>query len=136
MTAIGPKQPRLRDERYLAFVRRQSCCVCGAPAPSDAAHVRYQSLLDGKRSTGLAEKPDDRWAVPMNRSCHRLQHSMNERDFWAMKGIDPLAIAQKLYAIGGHPDAPQPKRKRKTITPKGFARRIASRPFPKTQRDR
>lgn len=142
MTEVGPKHPRLRDERYLAFVRMQPCCVCGAEAPSDAAHIRMASPAHGKRSTGMAEKPDDRWCVPLcrpipgvKRGCHKNQHSMSEAEFWRSLDKDPFEIANRLYAEGGNPGASQPKRKaRKTIIPKGMGRKIPSRPFPTSSR--
>lgn len=140
---MSQRQPRRRDERYLIFVRTQPCCVCWRPAPSDAAHIRMASTVYGKRSTGMAEKPDDKWAVPLckptlvartpSAGCHILQHSMNESAFWRSRGINPFEIAKRLYAEGGHPDDPQPKRRKAPIKSRGFAkgpkRKISSRGF-------
>ncbi len=141
MTEVGQRTPRVRDERFLIFVRAQSCCICGTPAPSDAAHIRMGSTVYGKRATGLAEKPSDMWCTPLCRpvlgvrqGCHKSQHGQNEAEFWRNHGLNPFEIAIRLYAEGGHPDTPQPKRKRTTITPKGMGRPIASRPFPKQKR--
>lgn len=138
MTEIGPKSPRLRDEHFLAFVRKQPCCVCKAPAPSDPAHIRMASTVYGKRATGMAEKPDDRWATPLCRpipgfvvGCHQVQHAMNEAEFWRMLGINPFEIAIRLYAEGGHPNETQPKRRKATIK---SASKIPSRQFQKTKR--
>lgn len=128
MSAIAPKHPRIRDNKYLAFLRQEPCCVCHRPAPSDAAHIRMASTVYGKRSTGMAEKPDDKWALALCRpiigikaGCHKDQHSMGEAEFWRERGLNPFEIAMRLYAIGGHPGDPQPpKRKRTTIAPRGF----------------
>lgn len=98
---IGPRAPRQRDNRFLAFVRKKPCAACGKPGPSDAAHIRMASAQYGKRYTGFGEKPDDCWCVPMCRGCHRKQHSMSEPSFWRALGKDPLGIAQELYRIGG-----------------------------------
>lgn len=123
------RQPRLRDERYLAFLRKQPCCVCKAPAPSDAAHIRMASTVYGKRATGMAEKPDDRWAVPLCRplagfefGCHKIQHSMNEAEFWRSRGVNPFEIANCLYAEGGHPNEKQPKKRKAAIPSRGFSK--------------
>ncbi|WP_420478281.1 hypothetical protein [Brevundimonas sp. FT23028] len=90
---------RERDTRYLAFLRRQPCaCGCGAAAPSDAAHIRMASPERGKLPTGMQVKPSDRYATPLNRRCHELQHSMSEARFWSERGIDPFAVADRLYA--------------------------------------
>ena len=142
MTELTQKQPRLRDPRYLAFLRTKPCCVCGAPPPSEAAHIRSGSTVYCKPPTGMAEKPDDRWAVPLcgpilgvKKGCHRTQHAGAESKFWRERGLNPFEIAIKLYAEGGHPNDPQPKRKPGTvIIPKGLGKKIPSRPFTKTQR--
>lgn len=90
---------RVRDTGYLAFLRRQPCaCGCGQPAPSDAAHIRMASPERGKMPTGMQVKPSDRFAVSLNRACHERQHSMREARFWAERGLDPFAIADRLYA--------------------------------------
>jgi hypothetical protein len=139
MTEIGPKTPRIRDERYLAFLRRQPCCTCGTTDMVEAAHIRSGSLDHDKRETGLAEKPSDAWALPQCRPCHRLQHSVNELEYWKSHGIDPFTLALKYYtkatAIGEtRPGSTSKRKKRVRIYPKGFGPRIASRPFPKAQR--
>lgn len=94
----GLKRPRVEDAAYLKFIRSLPCLVTGGKA--EAAHVRYGSLPHGKRETGMSEKPDDRWAVPLSPDKHRLgpgnQHSMSERRFWTSVGIDPLCVAALL----------------------------------------
>ena len=95
---------RERDTGYLAFLRRQPCVCCGAPAPSDAAHIRMGNRERGKMPTGMQVKPSDRFAVPLNRTCHTVQHSGSEARFWQERGLDPFAIADRLYAeYQGHP---------------------------------
>lgn len=131
MTEVGPKQPRIRDDKYLAFVRRQPCCVCWMVAPSDAAHIRMGSQVNRKTAAGMGEKPDDKWAVPLCRpvlgirqGCHKSQHSMNEAEWWKSHGLDPFGIAKRLYAtavLAGESSPNSGKRKsRKTIIARGF----------------
>ncbi len=122
MSELRQRQPRERDEKYLAFLRRQSCCVCSRPAPSEAAHIRMADPLRGKRETGKGEKPSDRWAVPLcgpiigaAKGCHREQHSMDEMAFLKMHEINPFVVADSYYAIGGgSPTTAKPRRKPKT----------------------
>ena len=55
---MPPRQPRLIDNGYLAYLRRQPCaCGCGKGPPSDAAHIRIGSLAYDKPPTGMGEKP-------------------------------------------------------------------------------
>lgn len=132
---IRQREPRRCDDGYLRWLRKKPCCVCGK-SPVDAAHIRFASEAYGKRAVGMAEKPDDKWAVPLCRGCHTLQHSMNEQEFWRERRILVLLLAQRLYSeYGGTGGKVKHKRKpRVTIVPKGFKRKLQSRPFPKTQR--
>lgn len=104
----GGKKRRKRQEepQHLAFVRRLPCLVCGVHVGIEAAHVRYGDLRYGKRNTGKAEKPDDKYAVPLcGGTDHRDQHRHNERAWWESKGIDPIRVAQSLWACTGDEDA-------------------------------
>lgn len=96
---------RERDNGHLAFVRRLPCACGCLRTPCDAAHVRYADLTRGKTATGMAVKPSDKWTVPLTRACHEEQHGTNERAFWASKGIDPLDLAERLYAVSGDEEA-------------------------------
>jgi hypothetical protein len=46
----------------------------------------------------MAEKPSDKWALPLCNRHHREQHSMNELEFWKSHGIDPFMLAIKMRA--------------------------------------
>jgi hypothetical protein len=101
------RRPRDRNEGHLKFIRRLHCCICGAPNP-DAAHIRAASAVHGKSSTGLQEKPSDRWVTPLCRRHHDEQHAACERGdasaeitWWAKQGIDPFGLALSLYAVSG-----------------------------------
>lgn len=96
-------EPKGGDPSYLEAVRTLPCLKCGME-PSEAAHVRFASAALGK-SSGMQKKPDDAYAVPLCAGCHRLdrdaQHGQGERMFWAQLGINPLLVAQRLYAQRG-----------------------------------
>lgn len=93
---LHQRQPREEDPAYLAYVRTLPCLVCGR-RPCDAAHIRSAAPQYGKRHTGMAEKPDDRWTLPLCRQHHAEQHSTNELAWWAAQDIDPFALAAALY---------------------------------------
>lgn len=95
------KQPRRKDDGHLRWLRGLPCLVTGAYGV-EAAHVRYADPAYFKRGVGGAEKPDDKWAVPLSPDEHRRQHSMNEQDYWRSVGIDPLAVALQLWAHSGN----------------------------------
>lgn len=95
------RRPREKDGNRLDFCRKLPCLICGSA--SEAAHVRYASYSHGKRETGMAEKSDDRWTVPLCRSHHTMQHAMSEREFWRCCQIDPLIVAaliQSAFSVG------------------------------------
>ena len=140
---MNQRQPRLYDPKYLAWLRLRHCLACGRGPKSDAAHIRAGCLLIGKRETGMAEKPDDKWALPLCRKCHETQHRVGELFFWTnICHRDPFLEAITLYqefgGDGGKPRAlrkikpRKPKESRTTIKSRGFdkgKRKIQSRPF-------
>lgn len=119
--SLRQRQPREEDPAYLAYVRTLPCLICGRHGPSDAAHIRSAAPHYGKRYTGKAEKPDDKWALPLCRRHHEEQHRTNELGWWAGKGIaDPFALCVALYA--GRPGADRAPRQRRRIV-KTFTRK-------------
>jgi len=91
---LRQREPRQHDKRHLDFVRSLPCCICGEDTTVEAAHIRTGSIPHGKRSTGLQEKPSDKWAVPLCGKHHREQHAAgNEIAWWASYGKDPFMIA-------------------------------------------
>ena len=138
MTGLRQRQPREECPGYLAAIRKLPCCACHAAAPSEAAHIRMGNITRGKRPTGMAEKPDDKWAVPLCAGCHRTddesQHSIGEEHFWRGWGRNPFQLAERFYAVyllgGGKPGAVPTPRKKKKANPTRKAP-IKSRGFPK-----
>lgn len=93
---LRQRQPRERNERHLDYIRSLPCCICKDDTGTEAAHIRTASLENGKLHTGMAEKPSDKWAVPLCNKHHREQHSISEMDFWTKYGIDPFMLAITL----------------------------------------
>lgn len=94
---LRQRQPRERDEKHLAYIRSLACCICGA-IDTEAAHIRTGSIGHDKPNTGMAEKPSDKWVLPLCNRHHREQHTMNEMAFWKSYGIDPFMLAITLKA--------------------------------------
>ena len=99
------RQPRVKNPAHLDYVRSLFCVVCADNVTVEAAHIRFACEEVGKRHTGMQEKPDDKWAVPLCGIHHREQHTMNERGFWEGYGTDPIQIARELYASSGDMEA-------------------------------
>lgn len=107
--ARKPKRERGRQEdpEHLDLVRDLPCLATGAlPTASrrnEAAHVRYSSATFGKSNPGGGAKPDDRWTVPLAPHVHQgtrdAQHANGEEWWWEERGINPLRIADQLYAV-------------------------------------
>lgn len=142
---VGQRQPREECPAFLVFVRRKPCAACGAPAPSQAAHLRLGNLEVSKRNTGIGEKPSDRWCTPLCADCHLdapdAQHRVGERNFWARVGIDPFKLAMDLYAQFERRQARPPEKRAEVVRRAKRAansrsklrppkRKWASRPFP------
>jgi hypothetical protein len=108
-SVLRQRQPRIRDDKHLAWIRTLPCLVSGRRDGIEAAHVRYSDPRFAKRHVGIGEKPDDKWTVPLHHELHRTgsdaQHSSNERAWWRARGIDPVAVAAALFAHSGDDDA-------------------------------
>jgi hypothetical protein len=101
-TAAGQRQPRERDNVYLAWIRRLPCIRCGKTAGIEAMHIRSGYSVAGWAPTGMQEKPSDYRTAPGCRSCHRdgpdAQHRTNERKWWEALGIFPPDLCAELRA--------------------------------------
>ena len=95
------KRPRQKDNKHLDFVRGLPCVACANDVGTEAAHLRAGALKYGKRPSGTAEKPSDKWTLPLCSSCHREQHTGRELDFWEKLGIDPFVLAMSLFDVSG-----------------------------------
>lgn len=88
---------------YLAAIRRLPCLSCDADPAGEAAHVRMAGT--DKPITGMATKPDDKWALPLCPNCHTraptAQHRVGEVRFWTDLGIDPLVVCKRLNSAPG-----------------------------------
>ena len=100
---LRQRQPRVHSAGHLAFIRSLPCCICSNNIETEACHIRHSG--PDKPHAGIAQKPDDRWTVPMCGAHHRKQHSMNERAFWVSQGIDPLKLAVRLWGVSGDYEA-------------------------------
>ena len=95
------RAPRERDEAHLEAIRQCPCLACGIDPAGEAAHIRM--TRPGKPNAGVGRKPDDRWAVPLCRDCHRdgptAQHRVGEEAFWIVTGLNPVRIAESLHRV-------------------------------------
>ena len=87
---LRQKEPRVKDEKYLRWIRTLPCIVTGRTDGVEAAHLRSSCLMLGKEITGKAEKPNDCWTLPLHQYEHSKQHDINEIDYWKNVGIDPF----------------------------------------------
>jgi ERF superfamily protein len=84
---------RHRDKLHLRFVALQPCLVCGR-TPSDPHHLRFA------QPRALGRKPSDEFVVPLCRTHHRQNHQFgDEATWWEPSGIDPVRVANRLWAI-------------------------------------
>lgn len=90
------RHPRAEDKEHLDAIRQCMCAVCHRE-PVEAAHLRMGA--SGKPNPGIGAKPDDRYCLPLCTEHHREQHKGNELKFWREHGIDPIALAERLFAV-------------------------------------
>jgi hypothetical protein len=101
------RRPREKDKAHLIWLATLPCAVCGSYKDVEAAHYRSADRRWGKPSTGMGEKPHDRWALPLCAEHHRLQHSTNEEEFWKGYGIDAPVMCLALFGASGDDEAAQ-----------------------------
>lgn len=106
----GPvKRARQRDKRHLATLARLPCVISGS-TEVHVAHIRYADSRYGKPETGIGNKPDDQWSLPLAPRLHtdsnEAQHQMGEREFWERHGIDATALANELHSVWGRANDP------------------------------
>ena len=105
MTTLRTKQPRQHDDAHRKFIASLPCIICGDDTSTEAAHIRFADATVDKRATGMGEKADDAFTLPLCGECHRNQHGMGERGFWALRVGDPIRIALALYRVSGDHEA-------------------------------
>ena len=91
---------RVEDPVHLAFIRRLPSAVSGLYG-CEACHIRTGSAIHKKKHTGLGQKADDSFTLPLLPDEHKAQHAGNEMEFWRSHGIDPFELAIKLYENTG-----------------------------------
>jgi hypothetical protein len=93
-----PKRKAMKNKDYLSFIHALPCCVTGAYGV-EAAHLSSPALQLGHYGRGKSSKASDRWALPLSPAQHRIQHSMNEMEFWRRAGIDPHVLALTIFGL-------------------------------------
>ena len=86
---------------YRQKIRDCGCIIPGCGAPAQCAHLRFSCVAYGKVNPGVGSKPHDKFSLPLCQWHHLdapdAQHKQNEEEFWASWGIDPLAVAARLW---------------------------------------
>ena len=74
-TGAQPKEKRWQSKRYIDWIKKQTCAVCGAPA--EPHHIKGIGHMSG---TAL-KAPD--WAVsPLCHPCHDSMHHRPSSEQW------------------------------------------------------
>lgn len=97
---IPPKPERIRSPRHLARLRTLACTIpeCGR-APVDPHHLTFaQPKGRGLRSGDQFTVPLCRWFHHSATSQHGVHFVGDEAAWWRAHGIDPLAVANDLWA--------------------------------------
>jgi hypothetical protein len=92
------KTPPIKRTDYLAFIRLLPCVVTKT-RPVDAAHLNTKIDEYGHTGRGRSQKSSDRWTLPLCRSEHNKQHSMNEEAYWNRQDIDPHKVCLVLWGM-------------------------------------
>lgn len=80
-----PKPQTLRAPKYLAFIRRQGCCICQRPA--EAHHTE---------TGGVGMRGSDLSCIPLCRAHHMEYHDKGRRS-WQVLHNATLAEIRETY---------------------------------------
>ena len=64
-----PKRKPMRNKRYLEYVRKLSCLMCGSVYGSDPHHIKGIGHF-----SGVGQKASDYLTMPLCRNCHEQMH--------------------------------------------------------------
>lgn len=104
------KPERHRCPAHLRWVATIPCLVCSRGALPRLAEWEWENTVSQAHHLTHAQpkarglKAGDQWVVPLCVAHHDPNHSGSvhangaERAWWAMKGVDPLPIAEALWA--------------------------------------
>jgi len=82
---------RYRSEKHLRSVRGRPCLCCYV-RETEAHHITYAE------PNAMSMKVGDQFTVPMCHEHHMELHRFgDERTWWDIQGIDPLAHAKKIF---------------------------------------
>lgn len=94
------KPVRHRSPEHLARLRSLPCSIPGCKRTPVVAH--HLTCSPNPKARGL--KAGDQWAVSLCESSHHsaqsregVHHTGDERQWWADRGIDPIALAVRLW---------------------------------------
>ncbi|WP_296441245.1 DUF968 domain-containing protein [Rhizobium sp. 60-20] len=93
-----PKKKPTKNRDYLLFIRMLPCCVSGRYGV-EAAHLSFAAPCYAHFGRGKGSKAPDRWALPLSPTQHRIQHTMNEMEFWKRAGINPHVLALTIFGL-------------------------------------
>jgi hypothetical protein len=92
--------------KHAEFIRNLPCCICGNNIETQWAHVRFADARAAKPITGIGNRADSVWTLPMCNRHHEEQHKRgDERAFWREHGIDPIFTVLALWRVSGDHEA-------------------------------
>lgn len=82
MQSKNKKAPTVIESRYIAWLKEQSCVVCGEHGPSDAHEIKQGSWFT---------------AVPLCKGCHQGPKNgiHGEKRMWILMKMDELDAVNK-----------------------------------------
>jgi hypothetical protein len=96
-----PKPERIRSPKHLKWLKTLPCSVPLCPRRDVVPHH-----LMCAQPKAMKKKAGDQWAVPLcvvhhdARSGASVHAHGGERLWWERHGVDPIALAERLWATG------------------------------------
>jgi hypothetical protein len=91
-----PKQKRLRDKKYLEWLRSLWCCNCYRAGSENVQVVAHHIRIGTNGGTGI--KPGDNHCVPLCVDCHADLHQIGEATFWENAAKNPHEVSNQFWS--------------------------------------
>jgi len=79
------------ERAYMGRIKELACGVCGAPAPSEAHHVRT--------GQGMSQRAGNYCTVPLCVHCHRGPNGLHgNRSLWKIRKLSEMDVLDATIA--------------------------------------
>jgi hypothetical protein len=93
------KQTAKKEPSYTKFIHQLPCIITRRHFDVEGCHVSFPNRDYGHYGRARQSKAGDRWTLPMIKSLHDEQHTMDEAAFWRGQRINPHLACLIIWGL-------------------------------------